>query len=55
MRLENRVAVITGGAKGLGRAFALKMAQEGAKVLVVTRKDLDNLQETVKQVQAGQT
>ena len=52
MRLENRVAVITGGAKGLGRAFALKMAQEGAKVLVVTRKDLDNLKETVKQVQA---
>ena len=52
MRLENRVAIITGGAKGLGRAFALKMAQEGAKVLAVTRKDLDNLQETVKQVQA---
>lgn len=52
MRLENRVAVITGGAKGLGRAFALKMAREGAKVLVVTRKDVDNLQETVSQVQA---
>ncbi len=50
MRLENKVAVITGGAKGLGRAFALKMAQEGAKVVVVTRKDVDNLQETVKQV-----
>ena len=52
MRLKDRVAVITGGAKGLGRAFALKMAEEGAAVLVVTRKDMDNLKETVKQVKA---
>jgi len=52
MRLKDRVAVITGGAKGLGRAFALKMAQEGARVMVVTRKDMDNLKETVKQVEA---
>jgi len=51
MRLKNRVAVITGGAKGLGRAFALKMAKEGAAVLVVTRKDIDNLTKTVKQVE----
>lgn len=52
MRLKNKVAIITGGAKGLGRAFALKMAQEGARVMVVTRKDLDNLKETVAQVKA---
>ena len=52
MRLKNKFAIITGGAKGLGRAFALKMAEEGAGVLVVTRKDLDNLKETVRQVEA---
>ena len=52
MRLKDRVAIITGGAKGLGRAFALKMAEEGAAVLVVTRKDIDNLKETVKQIEA---
>jgi len=51
MRLKNRVAVITGGAKGLGRAFALKMAKEGAAVLVVTRKDIDNLKKTVEKVE----
>ena len=50
MRLKDRVAVITGGAKGLGRAFALKMAEEGARVMVVTRKDLDNLEQTVAQI-----
>jgi 3-oxoacyl-[acyl-carrier protein] reductase len=34
MRLENKVAVITGGAQGIGRAIALGMAREGAKVIV---------------------
>ena len=34
MRLKNKVAVITGGAQGIGRAIALGMAQEGAKVVV---------------------
>jgi 3-oxoacyl-[acyl-carrier protein] reductase len=52
MRLQGRVAIVTGGAKGLGRAFALKLSQEGAKVMVVTRKDMDNLRETVRQIKA---
>jgi NAD(P)-dependent dehydrogenase (short-subunit alcohol dehydrogenase family) len=52
MRLKNKVAIITGAAQGLGRSFALKMAEEGATLLVVTRKDIDNLKETVKQVEA---
>ena len=35
MRLENKVAIITGAAKGLGSAMALLFAQEGAKVIAV--------------------
>ncbi|HWQ87288.1 glucose 1-dehydrogenase [Brevundimonas sp.] len=38
-RLASRVAVITGGAVGLGRATALRMAEEGAAVAVLDVRD----------------
>jgi len=52
MRLKNKVAIVTGGAKGLGRAFALRMAEEGAAVMVVTRKDMDNLKRTAETIRS---
>ncbi|HHY66206.1 MAG TPA: glucose 1-dehydrogenase [Alicyclobacillus sp.] len=39
MRLKDRVAVITGGAGGIGRATARELAREGAKVVVA---DIDS-------------
>ncbi|AOY78061.1 3-oxoacyl-[acyl-carrier-protein] reductase [Clostridium formicaceticum] len=46
MKLKDKVAIITGAARGIGRATALKFAREGAKV-VVSDRGLQNLEEVV--------
>ena len=41
MKLEGKVAIVTGAARGIGRASAIQFAQEGAKVTVAdVRADL---------------
>jgi NAD(P)-dependent dehydrogenase (short-subunit alcohol dehydrogenase family) len=37
-RLDNKVAIITGASKGIGKAIALALGQQGAKLIIASRK-----------------
>jgi 3-oxoacyl-[acyl-carrier protein] reductase len=52
MRFENKVAIITGGGGGIGRGIALRLAQEGAKLVIpdLNEEAANGTVETVRQV-----
>jgi 3-oxoacyl-[acyl-carrier protein] reductase len=49
--LKDKVAIITGSSRGFGKAFALRFAEEGAKLLLTTT-NLERAQGTVNEVKA---
>ena len=53
LSLENKVALITGGSRGIGRAIALEFAARGAAVVVNYNKSPESAEEVVKQIQAA--
>jgi acetoin reductase-like protein len=52
MRLHGKVAIVTGGAQGMGRAISLRLAQEGSSV-VVADLNLDGANNVVREIVAG--
>jgi len=54
LKLKDKVVIITGGAQGIGRAYALGMADEGAKI-VVADINLDAGETTVRDIKAKGT
>jgi NAD(P)-dependent dehydrogenase (short-subunit alcohol dehydrogenase family) len=50
MRLTDKTIIVTGGSLGIGRAYALGLAAEGARVVVA---DIADPQPTVKEIEAG--
>jgi len=49
--LKDKVAIITGASRGFGKVFALRFAEEGAKLLLTTT-NLERAQGTVEEVKA---
>ena len=49
MRLKDKVAIVTGGGKGIGKAIATAFAQEGATVMIAGR-NLPALEETCNEI-----
>jgi NAD(P)-dependent dehydrogenase (short-subunit alcohol dehydrogenase family) len=52
-KVENRVVLITGGSSGIGRASAIKIAEAGAKVIIVARGEAELNQTRDEIVAAG--
>ena len=59
MSLQNKVAIVTGASRGIGKAIALGLAEEGASIVVAARSETDrgnvpgNIHDTASEIQAA--
>src|ERR1051325_139785 len=51
MKLEGKNALVTGSDQGIGQAIALRLAEEGADVVINYRRNRDGAEETRKRIE----
>lgn len=51
MRLDNKVALVTGGSRGIGKAIALKLASMGANIIINYSSNERKAQEVIEEIQ----
>ncbi len=52
-RFEGKVAIVTGASRGIGRGIALRLAQEGAKVVVNHRDSAEGAEAVAEQIRSN--
>lgn len=53
MKLENKVAIVTGGSRDIGKAISLKLAAEGAKVVINYYNNAEEADSTLAEIKAA--
>jgi len=52
MQLQGRIALVTGGGRGIGQAISLGLARQGADIVIFYRLDAEAAADTVRQIEA---
>ena len=52
MKHEGKIALVTGGTRGIGKAISLRLAEDGADIILNYKKDSATAEETAAEIQA---